>query len=39
LRNRITTLEKENKELKEEVNHLIDRNNELLRLYIERNDK
>lgn len=39
LKNRIVALEKENKELTEKVNHLIDRNNELLRLYIERNDK
>lgn len=38
LRNRITALEKENKELKEKVNYFINRN-ELLRLYIERNDK
>ena len=39
LRNRITALEKENKELTEKVNHFINRNNELLRLYIGRNDK
>ena len=39
LKNRVTALEKENKELTEKVNYLIDRNNELLRLYIERNDK
>ena len=39
LRNRIAALEKENKELTEKVNHFINRNNELLRLYIERNDK
>lgn len=39
LRNRIAALEKENKELKEKLNHFINRNNELLRLYIERNDK
>lgn len=39
LRNRITALEKENKELTEEVNYFINRNNELLRLYIGRNDK
>lgn len=39
LRNRIVALEKENKELKEKVNHFINRNNELLRLYMERNDK
>lgn len=32
LRNRITALEKENKELKEEVNHLTERNHELLDL-------
>lgn len=38
LRNRITALEKENKELKEKVNYFINRN-ELLRLYIGRNDK
>ena len=39
LRNRIAALEKENKELKEKVSHFINRNNELLRLYIERNDE
>lgn len=39
LKNRITALEKENKELTKKVNQLIDGNNELLRLYIERNDK
>lgn len=33
LRNRIAALEKENKELKEKVNHLINRNQELLSLY------
>ena len=33
LRNRITALEKENKELKEKVNHLTERNQELLSLY------
>ena len=33
LRNRITALEKENKELKEKVNHLTERNHELLVLY------
>lgn len=38
LRNRIAALEKENKELKEKVNYFINRN-ELLRLYIGRNDK
>ena len=32
LRNRIDSLEKENKELKEEVNHLTERNHELLNL-------
>lgn len=32
LRNRIAALEKENKELKEKVNHLTDRNHELLSL-------
>lgn len=41
LRNRIVALEKENKELKEKVNHLTERNQELLSLYcvrdIERN--
>ncbi len=39
LRNRITALEKENKELTEEVNYFINRNNELLRLYIGKDDK
>lgn len=39
LKNRITALEKKNKELTKKVNQLIDGNNELLRLYIERNDK
>lgn len=39
LRNRITALEKENKELTEEVNYFINRNNELLRLYIGEDDK
>lgn len=43
LRNRITVLEKENKELKEKVNHFTERNYELLDLYcfydMERNDK
>lgn len=39
LRNRIAALEKENKELTKKVNYLIDRNNELLMLYIERDDK
>lgn len=38
LRNKIAALEKENKELKEKVNYFINRN-ELLRLYIGRNDK
>ena len=33
LRNRITALEKENKELTKKVNHLINRNQELLSLY------
>ena len=33
LRNRISALEKENKELTEKVNHLINRNQELLSLY------
>ena len=43
LRNRITALEKENKELKEKVNHLTERNHELLDLCcfydMERNNK
>lgn len=43
LRNRIAALEKENKELKEKVNHLTERNHELLDLCcfydMERNDK
>lgn len=43
LRNRITALEKENKELIEKVNHLTERNHELLDLCcfydMERNDK
>lgn len=39
LRNRIAALEKENKELTEEVNYFINRNNELLRLYIGKDDK
>lgn len=39
LRNRITALEKENKDLTEEVNYFINRNNELLRLYIGKDDK
>lgn len=33
LRNRISALEKENKELTEKINHLINRNQELLSLY------